>query len=202
MRPIALLMLCLAAALATAQKDPGEQLVTCNLRDVPLKQALTNLFDQTQVSFSLEGGVDGEVSARLGLMPFESALQAVLLSSNLTYRCEGGVYQIIRREGSLWEQEEIDRDPFCNVQKTGLPDELMPAVTANKEDIVKLFWRVLNGTGQPFVIGPGVRGSITAYIPAQPIGNTLSLLARRSRSGLSYHNGVWIVTAPLDPLAL
>jgi len=72
-----------------APPDEGTgHLVSVQLRDAPLADALNLLFQGTGYSFRLEPGASGKVTATLNGLPFDRALKAVLDVNGLTYRIE------------------------------------------------------------------------------------------------------------------
>ncbi len=195
MRPVLAALLCLLASSVSAQVDPSLQLVECKYRNVEIRDVLSDLLGKVGLSFSMDTKIRGRLSANLSSMPFEEAFQTILESCWLTYR-GGGIYEIIRQERSVKEQERIDAHPGSLILSTGPPDDLAPAFTARRERADNLLWRVLSNSGKSFVIGIGFDSTITADIPAQQLGRTLARIAQRSHARLSYRSGVWVLSGP------
>ncbi|MFI5387147.1 MAG: hypothetical protein ACHQ50_13630 [Fimbriimonadales bacterium] len=198
MKPILASLLCLLVTSARAQVDPSEQLLTCEYHNCNIHRVLSDLFAKVQISFCLDDSIQDTLSADLPPMRFDTALQKILGSCYLTYRCEGGVYQIIERERWAEEQERIDADPSSLIQTTGLPDDPAPAIHAKKENAAELLWRILTESGQHFVIGTGIHASLTADIPAQPLGKTVGFIARAAHGSMKYDSGVWTLSGPFQ----
>src|SRR4051812_4403099 len=87
------------AGTAHAQVDPGQQMISSlDLDSVDVREALRALFKNVGVSYSIAPEVQGTVTVNLRNVTFEAALQNILKQVDGTYRIEGGVYQIIKRE--------------------------------------------------------------------------------------------------------
>src|SRR5438105_3073159 len=85
-------------AQAGAAADVGSKRVTLNLENADLRYALKLLFTSAGVNYTLDQGVQGTVTVALTDVPFRTALESVLRSTQsvmpLTYRMEDNVYQI------------------------------------------------------------------------------------------------------------
>ncbi|MCW5944022.1 MAG: hypothetical protein KIS66_17465 [Fimbriimonadaceae bacterium] len=95
------LCLMIASPLANAQpNDPSNQKIpSLELDQADIRDALRQLFKNVgDVSYTLAPDVVGVVTVRLKDVSFETALRNVLQQVDATYRIEGGVYQIIRKE--------------------------------------------------------------------------------------------------------
>ncbi len=81
---------------AFAQDD--ERLITLDLRDASLDDALRLVFRSTAYSYVLAPGVSGRVTLTLNNVTFSQALRAILDMHKLTYRREAGnVYYITEK---------------------------------------------------------------------------------------------------------
>ncbi len=88
-----------AAPTASAQNDPREQIIpSIELQDAPVRDALRILFKNVGVSYSIAPDVQGTVTASLKNVPFETALRNLLSQVDATYRLEGPIYTIIKKE--------------------------------------------------------------------------------------------------------
>src|SRR5579862_8953344 len=84
---------------AHAQTDPANQVIpSLDLDAVDVREALRALFKSVGVSYSIAPEVQGTVTVNLKNVRFDTALQNILKQCDATYRVEGGVYQIIKRE--------------------------------------------------------------------------------------------------------
>lgn len=70
--------------------------ITLELRDTPIRDALTQMFNTAKVSYSIDPAVSGFVSIKVTELPFEDALRLVLRSATLplTYTRESGVFLV------------------------------------------------------------------------------------------------------------
>src|SRR5437016_1763312 len=101
---IALVAVCAAPAPIAAQNQPApggdvaNRRVTLNLENADLRYALKLLFTSAGVNYVLDQNVQGTVTVSLTDVPFRTALESVLRStqttSPLTYRVEDKVYII------------------------------------------------------------------------------------------------------------
>ena len=84
---------------ASAQEDIGQrQIPSLELDSADVREALKILFRSVNVSYSIAPDVQGTITVSLRNVPFETALRNILNQVDATYRVEGGIYQIIRRE--------------------------------------------------------------------------------------------------------
>ncbi|RYG26848.1 hypothetical protein EON82_01795, partial [bacterium] len=84
---------------AYAQQDPAGQMISSlEFEQTDVREALRALFKNVGVSYTIAPEVQGTVTVSLKNVPFETALQNVTRQVDATYRIEGGVYQIVRRE--------------------------------------------------------------------------------------------------------
>lgn len=70
---------------AKSAKDPGQRLITVNIKNGDLGTVLQQMSNQAGVEVVIFGRVTGQVTARLQSMPFEEALKTVLAGSKLSY---------------------------------------------------------------------------------------------------------------------
>jgi len=89
-----------APAPIAAQEDPSNVMIeSLELDQADVREALKILFKNvSNVSYSIAPEVQGLVTVSLKKVRFETALQNILKQVDATYRVEGGVYQIIKRE--------------------------------------------------------------------------------------------------------
>ena len=86
---------------ALAQVDPTNTLIpTLELQDADVREALRALFKNVSISYSIAPEVQGSVTVSLRNQTFEACLRNILNQVDATYRVEGGVYQIIKREAA------------------------------------------------------------------------------------------------------
>lgn len=92
-------ILALAPVNVMAQGDPGQTIIeSFELEQADAREAIKMLFRHVNVSYSVAPEVQGTVTLSLKRMPFETVLRNILNQIDATYRIEGGVYQIIKRE--------------------------------------------------------------------------------------------------------
>jgi hypothetical protein len=84
---------------ASAQDDILTQIVpSLEFQEADVREALRSLFRSKNVSYSIAPDVQGTVNVSLKNVTFEVALQNITRQVDATYRIEGGVFNIIRRE--------------------------------------------------------------------------------------------------------
>src|SRR5256885_15133770 len=94
--------MCFSGTRAAAQDQKPPELtnkkVTLNLENADLRYALKLLFTSAAVNYTLDQAVQGSVTVALTDVPFRTALESVLRSTQsqapLTYRVEDQVYVI------------------------------------------------------------------------------------------------------------
>jgi len=81
---------------ASKRVNPATKRVTMELQNASARKAISQLFQQTGVDYSLDASVGGNVSLKVRNQPFEVALRTLVNSSSqpLTYFVENGTYFI------------------------------------------------------------------------------------------------------------
>ncbi|MDX2064648.1 MAG: hypothetical protein SFX74_02780 [Fimbriimonadaceae bacterium] len=94
------LVLASLAVPAFAQDDLSTKIVPrLEYEQADVREALKALFKAVGVpGYTIDPAVQGSVTVNLTNVTFDVALQSVLRQVDATYRVEGGVYQIIRKE--------------------------------------------------------------------------------------------------------
>src|SRR5437868_13634231 len=92
-------IMALAPVRAFAQPNPQDQVIpSLDLQQADIRDALKILFKDVGVSYTVAPEVQGSVTVSLHNVPFETALQNVLKQVDATYRVEGGVFNVVKRE--------------------------------------------------------------------------------------------------------
>jgi len=81
---------------ASKRVNPATKRVTMELQNASSRKAISQLFQQTGIDYSLDAGVTGNVSLKVRNQPFNVALRTLINSSSqpLTYFVENGTYFI------------------------------------------------------------------------------------------------------------
>ena len=95
---LAVLAVGMLAPSRAAYAQEEERLITLDLRDATIDDALKLIFRATPYSYVLSSGVTGRVTLTLNNITFTQALRAILDLQNLTYRREGNVYYITEKQ--------------------------------------------------------------------------------------------------------
>lgn len=91
----ALAVMVALSGLAFAQAgDVAEKRVTFEARSTDIRDALKMLFKPMEASYTVSPEVQGTVTASFKNIPFETALQAMLLQVDASFSLEAGVYVI------------------------------------------------------------------------------------------------------------
>ena len=86
-------------AQALAQDDPSQKIIaSLEYEQADVREALRALFKNVGVSYTIAPEVQGTITVSLKNVTFETALQNITRQVDATYRIEGGIYQIVRRE--------------------------------------------------------------------------------------------------------
>jgi hypothetical protein len=84
---------------AMAQDDPQNTVInTLDLEQADVRDALRALFNNVKVGYVVANDVQGVVTVNLKNVTFGVALQNILKQVDATFRLEGGIYQIVKRE--------------------------------------------------------------------------------------------------------
>jgi type IV pilus assembly protein PilQ len=81
-------------AAANSSTDPGQRLVSANIKNGELGQLLQQMANQAGVEIVIFGRVSGQVTARIQAMPFEAALKTLLAGSKLSYVRDGNRFLV------------------------------------------------------------------------------------------------------------
>lgn len=102
----------LNVAPAFAQGQPiGRQMIVRSLefQQTDVREALRQLFKEVGVSYTISAQVQGGVTVSMRNVPFDTALQNLTRQVDATYRIEGGVYQIVPRDGEAQPEPGVIR---------------------------------------------------------------------------------------------
>jgi hypothetical protein len=94
---VALLLLAGSGALG-AQEDPRDRALTLHLRQVAVRVALKRIFGAVRIGYTVARDVQGNVTLVGDSASFEAALRCALDQVDATWRCFGGIYEIIKRD--------------------------------------------------------------------------------------------------------
>jgi len=132
---------------AFAQQDPGTRIIpSLELQQADVRDALRALFRNVNVNYSIAPEVQGTVTVSMKNVLFEQALQNVLKQVDATYRIEGGVYEIVKRE--------VAPPPGGGPQTAG----------PLNNGVQKVFRRIYIQSADPQFIFRMIRGSIATNI--------------------------------------
>ena len=82
-----------------AQDDPSQKIIaSLEYEQADVREALRALFKNVGVSYTIAPEVQGTITVSLKNVTFETVLQNITRQVDATYRIEGGIYQIVRRE--------------------------------------------------------------------------------------------------------
>lgn len=87
-------------AIAMAQgQNPQDQIIQhLDLEQADIRDALKVLFKNVGVSYTVAPDVQGTVTVNITNQPFETVLANVLKQVDATYRVEGGIYDVVKKE--------------------------------------------------------------------------------------------------------
>lgn len=154
---------------------------TRSFRNVPLSQVLHAMFDDEPVSWKLGPALDCPVTIELGKETFETSLQRLTRDFGLTYRIEGGVYEIVAREGAGQAPPE---DP------SNIP---VPFIEFDRTDVrVALSW-LFQKVHTDYRFDPKVKGLITVSLRNVTFETALQNIARQADATYRIENGVYEV---------
>jgi len=92
-------LFCALPSSALAQDDPSQKNIpSLEYEQADVREALRALFKNVGVSYTIAPEVQGTITVSLKNVTFETALQNITRQVDATYRIEGGIYQIVRRE--------------------------------------------------------------------------------------------------------
>ncbi len=113
--------------MAERKIDPGTVFIThVELRQVHVREALTALFRHLGLAYSIAPDVQGKVTLSLREVTFGEAFDAILRQVDATYRIEGGVFNVISREGP---RELLSPSERASIQEANVPS----AVTSDRD---------------------------------------------------------------------
>lgn len=109
-----------AAQTEGGQGDVSNQVIaSLDLQDVDVRDAIRALFKNVNANYVVAPEVQGTVTVTLKNVKFETALRNVLDQVKATYRVEGGIFNIIKRDESLnVNPTDNNKVPDVTVTKT------------------------------------------------------------------------------------
>lgn len=134
-----------APARVYAQTDPREQIIpSIALDEADVRDALRELFRRVNVDYTVASDVQGTVTTRLTNQTFETVLRNILNQVDATYRVEGGVYTIVKKQdpGTITGPDTTTPD---TPQAQDNPIVRIPIRSADPALIIAL----INGSVQP-----------------------------------------------------
>jgi hypothetical protein len=89
-------------SMVIAQQDPSNKNIpSLQYEGADVREALRALFHSVNVSYSIAPEVQGSITVDLKDQTFETCLQAITRQVDATYRIEGGIYYIVKREDNV-----------------------------------------------------------------------------------------------------
>ena len=189
-----LLAVCVAPALG--QRDPADETVSFDCHNLEIRRAIAELFGKVRCSFSMDPRIRGVASAHLVHMRWDRALLTFLAASHLTYRVEGGVFQIIQREERADDPAWVSESQIDPSMLIGPPEAKSEPLRIENGRAADVLWSVLSKSRSPFVIGVGLDTRVTADDPGQRLGKTLTSIVMSAHGGLACQNGIWLALGP------
>lgn len=143
---LGILLLLIAGVTAVAQQGANTKLVTIQLQNATIAQAMETLFKDTGYKYDLEPGATGTVSISLQDAPFDTALQAILsaVTPPLTYhRDENGVFLISQKQNA----EAVRSEPTTSTEAAPpvMVKPVEPVPTVCPDTIIIKRTPVING---------------------------------------------------------
>lgn len=137
-------------SLVSAQEDVSQkQIPSLELEQADVREALRALFKNVNVSYSIAPEVQGPVTVSLKNVTFEAALQNVLRQVDATYRVEGGVYEIVKRQESV---VPVGQNNDSSLKTNTLITRRIKILHADPEFIASMIGR--KGGNQNYTIAP------------------------------------------------
>lgn len=131
---------------AFGQTDPRDQIIpSIDLDSADVRDALRQLFNKVNVDYTVDQEVQGQVTVKLTNQTFETVLRNLLAQVGATFRVEGGVYAIVKKnDGAAVTPDDPTTTP-------------PPAATKNPPVRIKirhadpaLIIRLINGDVTPY----------------------------------------------------
>jgi hypothetical protein len=189
------------SGLTAVQRDISEERVSFGFYRCDIRSALKEYFNASGgVSCSLQPGIRGKITFEKIDIGWEPGLQSMLLLEELTYRSEGSVFEIVKREGDppsmalrAVEKSKFPVDPRIRVQDARVGK--VGAVDGEMSNVTRLLFTLFRQVGVSFVIGPDVIGSVTVHFANLPLKAVLDRILVQVGAQLHFENGVYMVTA-------
>jgi type II secretory pathway component GspD/PulD (secretin) len=108
---LVVLLLVLSVGAVYAASDLSDHKITVTAQDADIALIVGNMFKQAGVSYTLADDVRGTVTAQLDDIPLDVALKAILSPKGLTFRKQGDVYVVSKKEVPKPAVFEIDNSP-------------------------------------------------------------------------------------------
>lgn len=122
---LALLVALPAGAFAQDGNIEDKKVPSLEFEQADVRDALKTLFRAVNVNYTIDPDVQGTVTLSLKDVPFGTALQNVVRQVDATYRVEGGIYRIVKKEESTPAAGKDDNgEPTAPAKKKSLPRKI------------------------------------------------------------------------------
>jgi len=195
--PLAVLIAC--SCTAPAQRDISAAKVSFGFYRCDIRTAIQEYFNTTDgIGCSFGPGIRGKVSIEMFDIGWERGLQRLLEVKGLTYRSEGGIFQIVKRQSvGGFALPKIEKKPLFDsdsniriLTKTNLTVE---SVDAEKADVKRLLFTLFRKAKASFVIGPDVSGTISVHLANCPFRIVLDRVLSQIGAEFRIQSGIYVV---------
>jgi type II secretory pathway component GspD/PulD (secretin) len=167
-------------------------------RETDIQRVLANLFRAAGARCTIDSNVHGNVSLNLPTQTFAQDFRDILLSADLTYMVDSGVYEVIRSPqfgGPLPGQARFKNGP-ADSTRTSVPLQHLGPVTVVDSNVRNLIVRLFAKGAGHYVVGPAVQGNITVDLPRMTFGEIISFVSASCDSRREVLDGAWIFSGP------
>ncbi len=162
--------------------------------DSDVREAIRALFKQVSKHYVMAADVQGVVNANLARVPLPLALDVLLGQVDSTYRIQGGVYEIVRRQTVVGEA-------VPSTQATPAKPRPDPRLAKRLGDFkvtgkypVEVFSQLFAKANVRYVIREDIPGKLTLDLRGLTIEKALAAVKSASRTSIETINGVYVVS--------
>lgn len=124
---VTMILTVLAMTVSLSHAADTAKKVTIEADKAPVVDVIESIFKDTGLSYTIEPGVSGAVTASLNNVSFEDALKSVTEIAGLKYELKDGRYIISKRESAAKQAKENEpaskTDTVSSAEESAKPDE-------------------------------------------------------------------------------
>jgi len=165
---------------------------TASSQKVDVQEAFRNLFNEVNVTYAISPNVHGQVTVDDRVLTFENKFNGLLKQVDATYRVEGGVYEIIRKDEVGKVLLVLEPQAPSRRQRPELTSP-QNRYEFNQVDVRIALREVFKQSHQSYTIDPAVQGVVTLSLMNVSFDVALENIVRQVDATYRIDGGVYMI---------